>query len=93
MRASASVWNWSADGRRIYYLDGSGTLLATQVTSGPDGLLIGETVTIERGVEMTVVRSFDEDASTGRLLVQRLEKNQPTTVLTLVTGWQGALRY
>jgi len=90
--SAGGLWPlWSADGKRIYYLTIAGTLEATTVELQTDGLRIGDTVRVTSGVDATVVRSYTENPVNGQLLVQRQDDNQPTTSLTLVTGWQQAL--
>ncbi len=90
--SAGGLWPlWSADGKRIYYLTIAGALEATTVELQSDGLRIGDTVRVTSGVDATVVRSYTENPVTGQLLVQRQDENQPTTSLTLVTGWQQAL--
>ena len=83
---------WSPDGSQIYYLDTGGNLLATRVDTATGSLVIGETVTIARGLEVSRLKTHAVDASSGRLLIQRSLQDRVSDRLQLVTGWQNLLK-
>jgi Tol biopolymer transport system component/predicted Ser/Thr protein kinase len=83
---------WSPDGRRLYYLDLGGRLLATEVELGDDNLTVGATTVLATGIELGPASSFTLDARTGRLLVLRSLEDASLSTLQLVTGWTGLLK-
>jgi hypothetical protein len=63
--------NWSPDGDRLYYLDGTGALQATDIVETGDGLAVGRTRTVATGVVTGPYPTFSVDPADGRLLLAR----------------------
>jgi serine/threonine-protein kinase len=77
---------WSADGRGVYYLDRTGTLMAVPVSTSPE-LRVGKAAVVTSAPRN--VRSIDA-ARDGRLLLL-YDERQSQAPVTLVDGWTARL--
>jgi Tol biopolymer transport system component len=82
---------WAAAGDRLYYLNPSGDLLATELSITDEGIRFGRTVVVTQGLEVGNFATYSEDVTTGNLLVLKTAPSRGNSTLSLITGWRGML--
>jgi Tol biopolymer transport system component len=82
---------WAGDGTAVFFLDVTGRIQRTTLEMRGESLVIGETVVVTDGVEGGLIRTYDVDRTTGRLVAQRALADRVSDRLQLVTGWQNLL--
>jgi serine/threonine protein kinase/Tol biopolymer transport system component len=82
---------WATAGDRLYYLSPGGELLATEYSQEDGGLRFGLTSTITQGVVVGNSVTYSEKRSDGSLLVLKMAQNRESSMLSMITGWQGLL--
>jgi eukaryotic-like serine/threonine-protein kinase len=80
---------WSPQGDRLYYLNPSGAIQATEIVSTANGIAIGRTESITNGVVQGLFATYAVDPATGRLLVQVPAQESLANRIELINGWQG----
>lgn len=83
-----STPRWAPDGRELYYLGSDGTLMSASIQLGKNGLQVGDTQPLFKTSRMR----FDVSPDGKRFLVYKEAQDQPSSAITLITNWSGALQ-
>jgi serine/threonine protein kinase/Tol biopolymer transport system component len=87
--AGGSMAVWARDGKKLYFLDQSMRLMATDVQYGQDAVQIGAPVMLfQTGVRASIAGGGYDVAKDGRFLLVNSASTSPEP-LTLVTNWEG----
>jgi len=83
--------NWSPKGDRLYYLDGTGALQATDIVETADGLAVGRTHTVATGVVTGPYPTFSVDQADGRVLLEVPVQEDLNNRIELISDWRQLL--